>query len=214
MREHIPILVVALLLLLTSAAAAEVEIKTFQQSYLLGTARLLNVDMSFGEIRVEGYDGSEVQVEFRLTCKREDLEKCRRRAERLQLVPRVKGQKLVVRLKRTPRGKIQGIRALLLLRVPNGVALDVDLRSGEVFVEGMRSTVEIDVTFGDADLVARHGEVGQVDVDVVAGRAELWLGDGHLKGSGWPRSIKWRGPGENRLNVDVGTGRARIRLEE
>ena len=64
------------------------------------------------------------------------------------------------------------------------------------------------------DLVASHDLVGDVDVDVVAGKAELWPGDGHLKGSGWPRSIKWRGPGESHLNVDVGTGHARVRLEE
>ncbi len=214
MRKHIPVLLILLTCLTVTAAAAEVEIKTFQQRYVLGTADLVNVDMSFGEIRVEGYDGSEVEVEFRLTCKREDLEKCRRRAERLRLVPRVKGRKLVVRLEKTPRGKIQGIRALLVLRVPSDVALDVDLRSGEVFVESMRSDVEIDVAFGDADLVAKHDGVGDVDVDVVAGKAELWLGDGHLKGSGWPRSIKWRGPGESRINVDVGTGKARVRLEE
>lgn len=213
MRKPIPILLL-LTFLGAAASAAEVEIKTFQQPYLLGEAHLVNVDMSFGEIRVEGSDGSEVEVEFRLFCKREDLEKCRRRAERLRLVPRVKGQKLVVRLRKTPRGKIQGIRALLLLRVPRNVPIDVDLRSGQVFVNGMRSDVEIDVAFGDADLVAKHGLVGDVDVDVVAGRAELWLGDGHLKGSGWPRSIKWRGPGESRINVDVGTGKARVRLEE
>lgn len=211
--RNIPIFL--LLTLLTGRAfATEVEIKSFKQSYLLGEARLVNVDMSFGEIRVEGYDGSEVEVEFRLTCKREDLEKCRRRAERLRLVPRVKSEKLVVRLRKTPRGRIQGIRALLLLRVPRNVPIDVDLRSGQVFVNGMRSNIEIDVAFGDADLVARHGDVGDVDVDVVAGKAELWLGDGHLKGSGWPRSIKWRGPGESRINVDVGTGKARVRLEE
>jgi len=211
--RNIPIFL--LLTFLTGTAfAAEVEIKTFQQPYLLGTAHLVNVDMSFGEIRVEGYDGPQVEVEFRLTCKREDLEKCRRRAERLQLVPRVKKEKLVIHLRKTPRGRIQGIRALLLLRVPRNVPLDVDLRSGQVFVSGMRANVEIDVAFGDADLVAKHGDVGDVDVDVVAGKAELWLGDGHLKGSGWPRSIKWRGPGESRINVDVGTGKARVRLEE
>lgn len=214
MRKHIPILLILLTFLAAAAAAAEVEIKAFQQSYLLGTARLVNVDMSFGEIRVEGYDGSEVAVEFRLSCKREDLDKCRRRAERLRLVPRMKGKKLVVRLKKTPRGRIQGIRALLLLRVPKDVPLDVDLRSGQVFVNGMRSDIEIDVAFGDADLVAKHALVSDVDVDVVAGKAELWLGDGHLKGSGWPRSIKWRGPGESRINVNLGTGKARIRLDE
>lgn len=195
------------------AADNGVEIYSVDESYLPGAAQRIKIDMAFGDIRIEGHKGSDIEVSFRLTCRRSDLEKCRERARRIRLQPRVKGDRFVVRLQNTPRARIQGIRASMHLKVPRDTPLNVVVRSGDVFVSEVRSSVEIDVLNGHADVVAKRKQTGEVDVDVVAGKAELWLGDGHLKGAGWPRSIRWNGPGQSRLNVDVATGNARIRLE-
>ncbi|HEX9732971.1 MAG TPA: hypothetical protein VGG06_13415 [Thermoanaerobaculia bacterium] len=199
--------------LAAAPARADVEIHADQQRYVVEDARKIKVDLSFGHLQVEGTDARDVEVEFRLTCSRQDLEKCRRRGERIRVVPRVKGENFVVRLEHTPRGRIQGIRAELKLKVPKDLPLDVDMAGGDVFVTRMLSDVVIAGGAGSIDVIARHERVGAVNVKVVAGKAELWMGDGHMKGGGFPRSIRWQGPGASRIEIDWGTGDARIRLE-
>lgn len=200
-------------LLAAAPARAEVEIYADQQRYVVGDARKVKVDVSFGRVQVEGTDAGDVEVDFRLTCSRQDLEKCRRRSERIRVVPRVKGDSFVVYLEHTPRGRTQGIRAELKLKVPKNLPLDVDMGSGDIFVTRMLSDVVIAGGGGTIDVIASHERVGKVNVKVVAGKAELWMGDGYMKGGGFPRSIRWRGPGASRIVVDWGTGDARIRLE-
>lgn len=197
----------------TAAAKAEVEIHSSENRYFLEGAQRLDVNLGFGEVRVEGTEGSHVGVELRLTCTRQDLDKCRRRGERIRVVPRIKKGKFVVRLKHTPRGVIQGLRAHVKLTVPRHVPIDVDMVGGDVFVTRVDADVVIAGAGGDVDVVARHDTTGNVNVKVVAGKAELWMGDGHMKGAGFPRSIRWRGPGASRIDIDLGTGDARVRLE-
>lgn len=196
-----------------ATSKTEVEIFSSENRYFLEGARRIDVNLGFGEVRVEGGEGSHVGVDFRLTCTRQDLEKCGRRAERIRVVPRIRKGKFVVRLKHTPRGVIQGLRAHVTLTVPRGVPLDVDMVGGDVFVTKIDADVVIAGAGGDVDVVARHETIGNVNVKVVAGKAELWMGDGHMKGAGFPRSIRWRGPGASRIDIDLGTGDARVRLE-
>lgn len=205
--------VVALPCRAASGGKAQVEIFSSENRYFLEEARRIDVNLSFGEVRVEGADGSDVGVELSLTCTRQDLDKCRRRGERIRVVPRIRKGKFVVRLKHTPRGVIQGLRAHVKLTVPHDVPLDVDMVGGDVFVTRIDADVAIAGAGGDVDVVARHETTGNVNVKVVAGKAELWMGDGHMKGAGFPRSIRWQGPGSSRINIDLGTGDARVRLE-
>lgn len=208
----LPTLLVAALLA-AAPVRADVEIHSDHQRYVVEAAQKIKVDLSFGRLQVEGTDARDVEVDFRLTCTRQDLDKCRRRGERIRVVPRVKGANFVIYLEHTPRGRIQGIKAELTLKIPKGLPLDVDMGGGDVFVTRMLSDVVIAGGGGTIDVIARHERVGDVNVKVVAGKAELWMGDGYMKGGGFPRSIRWQGPGRSRIDIDWGTGDARIRLE-
>ena len=198
---------------LAAPALAQVEIQSFEQSYVVGDATRLKVDVAFGELTVTGTDGNEVEVEFQLECSRQDLDKCRRRAEKIRVVPRIKGSTFRVHLDHTPRGRIQGIKATMTLRVPRRLALVVNFQGGDVFIDGMGSDIEADGTAGNIDVVAPRDTAGRVTVSVAVGKAELWLGDGHIKGTGFPRRIDWQGSGASRLLLDVETGDVRVRLE-
>lgn len=200
-------------LTVASSARAQVEIYSDQQHYLLGEASRVAVNLSFGEVQVEGNDGSQIVVELKLTCSRADLDKCRRRGEKIRVIPRIKKGKFVIALKHTPRGRIQGLKAQVKVSLPNNVPLSVDMVGGDVFVARMLSDVSVDGGGADVDIVAQHDQIGDVKVKVMAGKAELWMGDGHMKGSGIPRSIRWRGPGASKIDIDLGTGDARVRLE-
>ena len=193
---------------------AQVEVRTLQQELVLGEARKIHVNLSFGDITIEGTDSGNVEVEMALDCNRTDTETCRVRAERVQLAPRMSGDELKIRLKRTPRARLKGIKARMKIRMPRQTSLEVDLKSGSVYITGLESHININSGAGDIDILGRRDRTASVDVDSGFGKADLWLGDGKVEGSGWPRSLDWRGSGEAQINVDVvGSGDVSIRLE-
>ena len=223
-RLTLPFLSLPLLLLAAGGAGAEpaaggpvardpVEVRKIERRAFAGEAEKLHADLSFGGLTVEGADGRDVEVEVTIQCSRQDLEKCRLRAERIRLRPRMKKGTLVVKLKNTPRGRMQGLKARMLLRVPRRLALDINVRGGGVWVGGMESDVEIDSLAGDVDLTHRRDLVAAVKVDVGVGDADLWLADSRVKGHGFPRTLRWYGSGAAQINVDVGTGDVAVRLE-
>ena len=197
-----------------SALAERVEVRSLRQELLLGDATQVQVKLSFGDITVEGFDGNSVEIDLALDCDRQDMEICKKRADRIQLAPRIRRGDLQVRLARTSRARLRGIKARLKVRVPSNVALEVDVNSGDLYVTGMTSHVNVNSGAGDVDVLARRDQTALVNVDIGFGKADLWLGDGRVEGSGWPRSIDWRGSGKAEINVDVvGTGDVSVRLE-
>ena len=214
-RPRRVLLLIATALLTAAAAGGEqVEVRSLHQQLLLGDATQVQVKLSFGDITVEGFAGSSVEIDMALDCDRQDMEACKRRAERIQLAPRIRRGDLQVRLDRTSRARLRGVKARLKVRIPSHVPLEVDVNSGDVYVTGLTSHVNVNSGAGDVDVLARRDRTALVNVDIGLGTADLWLGDGRVKGSGWPRSIDWRGAGEAEINVDVvGTGDVSIRLE-
>ncbi len=212
--NHITSTLLPFLLFAAGTAWAEPEdVRTIEHQVFAGEAEMVHVDLSFGSLTVEGVDGRDVEVAVTIQCSREDPEKCRRRAERIRLRPRMKKDTLVVKLKHTPRGRVQGLKAKMRLKVPRELALDVNVRGGGVWVGGMESHVEIDSLAGDVDLTHRQELIEAVKVDVGAGDADLWLKESRVKGHGFPRTLRWYGSGKAQVNIDVGTGDVAVRLE-
>lgn len=194
-------------------AAQDVEIARTLKSWHLGDARVLTVDLTLGDLTVEGSDRHDVEAELVLRCDRVDLERCRERAQRIYLAPRIRGERFDVLLKRTPRGRAHGITATLVLRVPRNLPVEIDLRGGDVLVTGHAASLEVDAAAGDVALRYPQRLVGSVKAAVGVGNVDLWVADAHMQGSGFPRSLHWNGTGTIDLEVDLGTGDVTVTLE-
>ena len=213
----LPTLLAALLLLPTAAAAQKApkelkEIRTLEGRYLLGDVAKVHLALPFGGLRVEAVEGRIIEIEVRLECSKVDLEICTEQANRIQLAPRQKKNEILVKLAHTPGGRSRGIEASAIARVPRDAALEIDIGSGDVFLTGHRADAAVAVVAGDVDIVAVKDALGLVDVDVAIGKAEMWLSEGSIQGTGFPKSLKWNGPGQAVLKVNVGTGDVRIRF--
>ncbi len=192
---------------------AEEPVRRFEQKVFAGEVHTLEVDLGVGNIDIEGTDGRDVEINIELFCVRQDAVKCQRRAERIELVPRRNKGRLKVRLKGTPRGRAGGVSADMVLRIPRRLGIEVDLQGGNLVVSGLSSHIEVDVAVGDVDLKGQQSDVAKVSASVAVGKADLWLGEGHIQGTGFPRSLKWQGSGEAEWEVDVGTGNVAIHLQ-
>lgn len=212
-KTTLPLLVLLLAFATAPAGADDLEVRTVEQTVYPGSATKLHLNVGFGQVQVTGSDGRDVEIEAIFTCGRDDLETCRRRAERIVIRPRVRGEVLRVGLKKTPRGRLGGIKTHLRLKVPRDLALEVDVSSGGVYVGGMRSHVEIDSGVGDVDLVHERDLAASVKARIGVGRGDLWLSEGRIEASGVPRSLSWVGAGSAVISVVSGTGDVAIRLE-
>ena len=208
-------LAIALASLAAAPATADwVEVRTLEKDMLLGDAPKVHVYLSVGDLTVEGTDDSRVQVSLVLECNRQDLGKCKARADRIRLAPRMGRKELKVRLKRTPQGRFKGIRARMTVRMPRSVPLEVDVTGGDVYITQLASHLNVNSGAGDVDVLASRAGTQEVKAVVGFGSADLWLGDGRIKGTGWPKAINWKGSGAARIDIDVvGSGDVSVRLE-
>ncbi|MEL7060457.1 MAG: hypothetical protein AAGN46_10565 [Acidobacteriota bacterium] len=208
------------LILVTAPASGDdpeaVEVRTIEQTYVQGAARWLEIDQSLGSLRIEGTTSGDgrVHAEVVISCTRENVDNCRRRAARMRLAPRLDGDTLAVRLKGTPRGRLSGLEATMVVRAPASMALEVDMSGGDITIQGMRNHIEIDSAAGDVEIRYPQALLSQVRIDLGAGDGELRLVDGSLvEVSGFPRSIDWKGAGLAEIEVDMGAGEAHVLLD-
>lgn len=215
MARRLPFLLALLLIPLAAAAHGQrIEVRSIERSVLLDEATQLDVSLVIGDAVVEATDGDRIEATMELTCADDaDLADCRQRAERLLLETRRRGSRLIVKLRRTPRGYLHGIDARLVVRAPRRLHLEVDTRSGDVEVRGMAGDLEIDAISGDVSVVYQRSVAGSVKLDTGIGSADLWLGSERIKGSGWPRKVRWQGSGYGQINIDAGHGDIDVRLE-
>lgn len=200
--------------LLAPATASAEEVRREEQSYYAGDATRVEIHLSFGSLQVYGTDDRNAEVEFVITCRRQDRAKCDRRAERILLQARLHGDTLHLELKNTPRGQIQGLDAHMKVWIPRRHGLEIDVSGGDIRVEGMRSHLEIDSAGGQVEVLFPQDEAKYVKVDVGFGEADLWTRDGsRIEGAGFPKGINWRGTGHAEVEIDLGGGEADIRLE-
>ena len=202
-------------ILMAGVASAEyVEVRSIQQDLAPGDASGIDFSLWIGDLTIEGTDGPNVEVELALDCNRQDMDKCKARADRVRLAPRMKRGELKVRLKRTPRARLRGIKARMKVRMPRHLPIEVDLTRGDVYVSGLTSRININSGGGDVDVLGERDHIRHVDVDVGFGSANLWLAESRVKGTGWPKKINWKGPGDKKIEIDViGDGDVSVRLE-
>ena len=212
--SNIPFLIAALaiLLLAPTVASAEVEVRTMSQTFALGSANQIDLDLTFGTVRVEGTDNNFVSVDVRLECNRQDLDKCERRANRLFLAPRISGKRMDIALRGTSRAQLQGIRAEMTVRMPRHFGLEVDMRLADVTISGMEADIEVDGVEGSVDITSTQNTIRTVDAKVGAGQVDLWVDGANVEGSGFPRSVKWEGSGQHKIELDMAAGDVDIKL--
>ncbi len=213
MRRWIPLL---LLSCLAPAAAAQEsqQVRKVNQTYFAGDLHRVEIDLTVASLRVEGIEGNNVEVELTLECSRSSATKCQQRANEVQIHPRASQDKLRIDLRNTSAGRLGGIRATMVVRIPSQLNLEVDFTGGDITVLGMLGSIEIDTGTGAVDISYPQDKAGKVKVSLGAGSGELLLRDGSkVDVSGWPRSIKWQGNGDKTIEIDGGASHVTVRLQ-
>jgi hypothetical protein len=210
------ILLVAVAALAPAAYAGSMA-REISRSFTLEGDQTLRLDLSVGEIRIEGADIDKVEAELRIKCRWGNDEDCDRLLEKVELDSRTTSRRLIVEVVSDSSWRKTKLEIEGDFRVPRGVALEVDMGVGELTIEGVTADLSADLGVGELSIRIPATGVGSVALDAGVGEAKL-LGAGKyvegrrsmLVGS----EVFWDdGEGKARVRADVGVGEATVYLE-
>ena len=212
-RLLIPLIAAAAL---APAAHAGEKSRELSRSFTLAADQIVRLDLSVGEIRVEGADIKTVEAELRVECRWDDSD-CERLLETVELDSRSTSRRLIIEIVSDSSWRKTKLEIEGDFRVPRGATLEVDMGVGELSIEGVAGDLSADLGVGELSIRVPAAAVRSVGLDAGVGEAKL-LGAGTfvegrrslLVGS----EVFWDdGDGEARIRADVGVGEATVYLE-
>ena len=215
MRRFVILLVAAAML--APAAWAGDKAREIKRSFALEAEQAVRLDLSVGEIRVEGAEIETIEAELRINCRWGDDDDCDRLLEKVELEARSTSRRLIVEIVSDSSWRRTKLEIEGDFRVPRGVTLEVDMGVGELDIEGVTGDLSADLGVGELSIRVPAAAVRSVGLDAGVGEAKL-LGTGTfvegrrsmLVGS----EVFWDdGEGEARVRADVGVGEATVYLE-
>ncbi len=204
--------------LLATAAHAGSRAREISRRFSLAADQAVRLDLSVGEIRIEGADIDKVEAELRIECRWGNDEDCDRLLEKVDLDSRSTSRRLILEIVSDSSWRQTKLEIEGDFRVPRDVALEVDMGVGELTIEGVTADLSADLGVGELSIRIPAATVRSVGLDAGVGEAKL-LGAGTfvegrrsmLVGS----EVFWDdGAGEARVRADVGVGEVTVYLEK
>lgn len=207
-------LTLAAALLWVAPAGADEVVRAFKQQIPIGTADKIHLDFPVGEVEVEGWNESRVDLDVKIECNR-PTSRCEEAAKGLRLVYDNSGDRLKVEVKNWPKWGGKGIHVVAHVRVPRELALTADLGVGELEVSGVQGDLSADLGVGEVNITLPREAIGSVSLDTGVGEANLVVDGRRYQSSGLvAKEVRWsKGPGRSGVTVDCGVGEIDVRLE-
>jgi len=204
------------MLTLLPAAPIASEVREISQQFEIADGQKLRIEIPVGDVEVETGDGGQVEAELTIRC-RWKIADCRHAVEQLELVERSTARRLTIELSGLPRwqGTTLDIEGTIL--VPKTTPLEVEMGVAELDITGIKSDLRVDVGVGKVRVWIPEAQISRAFLDVGVGEVELLGAEGQTSGR---RSflvgseVHWDdGPGEARVDIELGGGEITLWLE-
>jgi hypothetical protein len=229
-RRTVTIWLAALLL----AAVASAEERVLNGTYSAAGITGVHITNGVGDVAMTAADVDDITVEVTLIPRRGGLFSSFRNAEKevesAQLASRADGGELVLGLESTSNEPRFEARWVVVL--PASTAVDLELGVGDLSIRGLSGGVELELGVGDAAIEVTNGTVnvsvgvgdatvrgpadsyGAVQASGGVGGADVIVRDQRITGEGFVgQASSWHGDGPHSINLEVGVGDAKIRLD-
>jgi hypothetical protein len=202
---------------LATAAHAGSKAREISRTFAVETGQTLRLDLSVGEIRIDGADIDQVEVELHIECRWGGEDDCDRLLEKVDLDSRTTTRRRIIEIVSDSSWRKTKLEIEGEFRVPRGTSLEVDMGVGELTIEGVTADLAADLGVGELTIRMPAAAVGSVGLDAGVGEAKLHGAGAFIEGR---RSmligseVYWaEGEGEARVRADVGVGEATVYLE-
>lgn len=195
--------------LFASTAAMAANYKTITQSIEADEFAELRIGFSVGELELDVWDGDTIEIEIELKAERSWLSWRRRDVEDIELEVRSSGDSLFLSIDE------DRLNQTWVLRVPDGLALEIEVGVGEISIDGLDNNLFADLGVGEFSIRTASENFSSI-------RASVGVGDATLRGFGSgsenERSFvsadaNYQGPGEYDIEVEVGVGEVSVRRD-
>jgi hypothetical protein len=215
------IALIAILSLATAAiapgaapAGAKEIVRSFRQQIPMGGASRIHLDFPVGELRVEGWDNRQVDLDVAIACEG-GTSRCRKVAQELRIVYNAAGGQLEIHVKDWPSfGAVRGLNVIATVHVPRNLTLRADLGVGEMTIQGIAGDLTAKVGVGEIQATLPKEAIGSARLDAGIGESSLVAFGRRYSSSGLiSRKLTWdRGTGHSRVKVDCGIGEIHVTL--
>ena len=207
------LLLAAALLWATSAGAEEI-VRSFRQQIPAGGAREISLDFPVGEVTVEAWESSQVDLDVKLACNHRITNRCAEAAKNVRLVYDNSGDRLRVEVKNWPKFGTKGLHVLARIHVPRNIPLHAELGVGEMSIQGTESDLTVGLGVGEVNITLPQEAIHTVDLDTGVGEASLRAAGRHYESAGLiSRELRWdKGTGRAGVTVDCGVGEIDVTL--
>jgi len=208
-------LILTAALLWATAASAEEVVRSFRQQVPVGTADKIHLDFPVGELQVDGWEGSKLDLDVKIVCQ-DVSSRCEEAARELRLVYNASGDTMEVRVKDWPRfGAVKGLHVRGAIHVPRQLALRAELGVGEVHIQGTAGDLTVDLGVGEVHVTLPKEAFRTARIDTGIGEASLVAGGRRYSSGGLiTPTIHWdKGAGRSGVQVDCGVGEIHVTLE-
>lgn len=189
------------------ASVANAHERTIEASYSVNEATELSIESGVGTVTFERANGSTLEIELHI----EESDASffdEPNLDAVELVAEQNGDRLDLRVPEQDNIKLDWT-----IRLPQVAAVDLDLGVGEITGSLDAADMSVDLGVGEIDLVI-VGAIADVKTDVGIGEVKIIGGDSTSNERHFiSASGKARGPGDARVNVDVGIGEIRIEIQ-
>ena len=207
-------LLLSLALLWAASAGAEEIVRSFRQQIPAGGIEKISIDFPVGEVTVEAWEGSQVDLDVKLACNHHITNRCADAAKAVRLVYDNSGDRLKVEVKNWPKFGTRGLHVLVHISVPRDIPLHAELGVGEMTVRGTASDLNVGVGVGEVNITLPMEAIHTVDLDTGVGEASLVAAGRRYESAGLiARELRWdKGTGRAGVTVDCGVGEIDVTL--
>lgn len=180
--------------------------------------KALEVSFKVGELDIEARPVPDARLEVRAGCKEVPQETCQRQVAKLRLKTRELDDRVRVELTGLSRRDMKRLDVEANVIVPRRVPLYVRMGIGDLDIHAGPEDLVVGMSIGDLTVHAPSDGIGSVGISTRIGDASLRTSadptmDGKrrmLLGS----KVRWdHGPGDSRIEVRLGIGDAKVRLD-
>jgi len=200
-----------------AAGPQQREVKSLSEEFDASGYEGITLEVSVGEVRIEGADVDTVWAEVRVRCpRRMDLDECRDRADDVEITADDSRGKLVLEVRGLSKWRSRGMNVDVHFTVPEDLPFELDMGIGEVEIVDLRSDLKVDMGIGEVSVRMDEDVVGSVILDNGLGESDLLYSDGKQSTSGFlaGKEVVWnRGPGTHEVIVELNIGEIEVRLK-
>jgi hypothetical protein len=190
-------------------------VRTIESDLSVGDALKARIDLTIGDVVVRGEEIDRLMIRLVIFCDKKptDRETCDEHARDVSIKGSSDGDGIKIGVERVSQAVSRRLKLRLEIRVPRSLAVEVNVRDGQVRVDDLLASTTVDVEKGTVDLSLPEADVAELELRA-GGTAYVERGGDRVSAKGTVTGeLRWtRAGGVVRIKAKSSIGDVRVIL--